>query len=355
MTVGNVSESLKKHIQSENKKYSSPSVLSTSGEIDKKTMKSFANLVKRFNSISSSNNVIMKKHIEALNATKGDYSRRNPKILEKVKYMVSFAQDLVRKEPELELTSLGIFVRAWDVLKNPQFLIGCRKAYENMRSGGAETTASFYGVVYTSLALFVEVMTMYLIPYEFQFANGVKPIAMVDAFQKDHKSFVKSVCFGAASLTSFIEHQKNLSQLVVKSIEEEKEKKEKSKEFLPIYIAAIVVVSATLGLFMIRSMFYWFANFKVDVAHLLEFEAELLTNNIRNLKEQYDREQNPENKKRIASIIEKQEKWQEKFIRMSKDVLNEEVKAMYESNDDLELEDSYDSSKDDAGEPEIYL
>lgn len=350
---GNVSEALKKHIQSENKKYASSSALAATGEIDKKTMRSFANLVKKFDSISTSNNETMKKHIEALNATKGDYSRRNPKILDKVQYMVSFAQDLLRKEPELELTSLGVFVKAWSVLKNPQFLIGCRKAYENMK-GGAETTASFYGVIYTSLSLFVEIMTMYLIPYEFQFANGVKPVALIDSFQKDHKSFVKSVCFGAASLVSFIEHQKNLSQLVVKSIEEEKEMKEKSKESI-LLIVTIVGVSAVLGLFVLRSMFYWFANFKIDVAHILEFEAELLTNNIRNLKEQYDKEQNPENKKRLATIMEKQEKWQERFTRISKVVLNEEVKAMYESSDDLESEDSYEPSKDEAGEPEIYL
>lgn len=353
VNIGNVTESLKKHIQSENKKFASSSNQTPSGEIDKKTMRNFANLVKKFNSMSSSKNETMKKHIEMLNATKGDYSRRNPKILDKVKYMVYFAQDLLRKNPELELTSLGLFVKSWDTLKNPQFIIGCRKMYESSKNG-SETTASFYGVIYTSLALYLEVMTMYLIPYEFQLANGVGPVEMVNTFQKEHKSFVKSVCFGIASLVSFVEHQKNLSQMMIKHAENEKETKEKSKEAWMI-ICAVVLVGSTVGMFLLRSMFYWFANFKIDVAHTLEFEAELLTNNIRNLKEQYDREQNPENKARIATMIDKQEKWKEKFIRISKNVLTEEIKATYESGDDLDAEDSYEPSKDEADEPEIYL
>lgn len=360
----NLSSVLRKHIEAENKKFTSSSSLVSSnnaGQIDKNVAKNFGNLVKKFQALSASDNVAMKKHIDAINATKGDYSRRNPKIAEKVKYMVTFANDLLQKNRDLDGTSIGLFVRSWNILRSPQFVVGCRKAYENMHDGGSITTASFYGVIYTSLVLYLEIVTMYLIPYEFQFAfdNGLYSKKLTEDFQEDHGAFVKSVCFGIASIVAFVENQKNLSTVINKGIEEERDMKSKAKEAaffaVPIYVAAVAIVGAALGLFALRQMFYWFANFKVDVAHLLEFEAELLTNNIRNLKDQYDSEQNPDTKKRLAVIIEKQERWQDRFKKMSRGVLAEEVKATYETNDELESEDRYDSSKQEAGEPEIFL
>ena len=353
--MANVAEALKKHIISETQRYRNSGGAKPSD--DRKVARDVGYLVRKFRDLSNSQNAVMKKHIDGIAGTKGDYSRRNPKILEKVSYMAGFAQDLLTKDAELEYTTIGLFARVYKILRTPQFILATRKAYENLAPTGAQTSGSFYGALYTSFVLFLETVTMQMIPYEFQFSKGMNPKALAAEMEQDHKAFTQSVCFGIASLATYIESQKAPVTTVMKAVEEEKTKIETSKESVAFTVltVAVIAVGSVIGLFLIRQMFYWFANFKIDVAHFLEFEAELLTNNIRNLRAQYDAEKDVEKKKKLATMIEKQEEWVENFNKWSKSVLSEEVKATYETNEEIQTEEETNPSKQEAGTPEVFL
>jgi len=355
MATDKITEDLKKHFLSETKKYRSASSANISSKEEKKIARDLAYLVRKFQSIDGTKNVAMKKHLDGIATTKGDYSRRNPRVINKVEYMIGFCRDLMTNEPELENTIIGLMIRTWEILHTPQFIGVSRKAYENNNPKSAYTAGTFYSVMYTCFVLFLETSTMYLIPYEFRFAHGLEPMKIADDFHNEHKAFVKSVVYGVASLLIYVENQKNLATVAIQAIDDEKKRITESKEGFPILIPILIGVGAVLSLFLIRSMFYWFANFKVDVAHQLEFESELLLNNIRLLKEALKHESDPEKRKKIEETIKKQEVWVNKFDKFAKNTLKDETEASYDTQDQLDTEESTDPTKEETGQPEIFL
>ena len=102
-------------------------------------------------------------------------------------------------------------------------------------------------------------------------------------------------------------------------------------------------------------MFYYIGTLKIDIAHLLEYEAELLTNNIRNLQAQLASERDPQKKAKIQAMIDKQIQWANRFDSLSRSILTQESEATYASADELAEDEKYDEGKVSANDSDVII
>ena len=362
MFSGNVGDEFKKHLLKEE----ANAKIGVEGSLDdRKVMQDVRSLLVRVQEVQGGDNKVLKNYMDVLFSTQGDYSRRSPKVLDKVVYMNSFVKELLSKDAELSYTIVGMFSRVFNLLKAPYFISTMGKVARALKDPETKDTATMYMTIYMCFAFFLEMMTIYLVSYEAKFANGMNPSALAKEFMTEHKGFTKSVGFGIASLVPILENQK-ITPSIVEAIAEEKtlaEARKKSEKMAKedggltvLALIAIGVVSIVSILFVARNLFYWIANMKVDSAKKLELEAELLSNNIRSLKIQLANERDPAKKKKLEEVIAKQEAWVADWERRSKETLGDEIKASYQTEEDIQREESTTPAEKEAGKnDEIFL
>ena len=369
MFNGTITESLKKHALKEAAKAKANATPKKDPNELQKLNRDLGALVGKFKSLSAGNdNKVMSDYLAAIETTKGDYSRRTPKIREKVSYMESFIQELLMKDSgsDLKYTTLGVFDRVWKMLHSPQFIGSIQKVYMNSKDPKAENSTDTYRIIYACMVFFVEMVTIHLVKFEYQIAGGTNPVNAIEDMMAYHKGFTKSVVYSMISLVTFLEAQKGqLPANISKLIEDDKLVNATSSEVaatvlltsaaIAVWPFAVAGFGIILSIFLLRSMFYYIGTLKIDIAHLLEYEAELLTNNIRNLQAQLASERDPQKKAKIQAMIDKQIQWANRFDSLSRSILTQESEATYASADELAEEEKYDEGKVSAYDSDVII
>lgn len=360
-----MTESLRKHYVNETARMKKTPIFGKSNMTGAdKFGKELSFLVRKFNLLQNGSNESMKEYVTGIESTKGIYSNRAYKIKEKTLYMYNLAEEMIGKGPsELNFSTLGIYVKVWKILNDKYFITTMMKAYEGAKDH--DKTAMLYRVLYNCLVFFLEMSAIHLVRFEYQIANNIDPLKGIEDMMEYHKGFTKSVTMPTVSLVAFLEHNlQNLPSGITSLMKVEKEEKVKANEVILTttfggvtggFIVGAAIAGLVLTFFLLRSIFYYMATLKIDIANTLEYEAELLTNNIRLLRQQLDNEKNPENRKRLEKIIEKQTQWANKFERITTSILHKETEATYSATEEVDEENKSTSGKGDDDDTDVFL
>ena len=353
---------IKKRIMEEDKKATNASSTVPNFVNEKKLSKDVEFIMKKFTSVETGQtNKILKEYITAIQITKGDYTRRSPRIIDKVEYMVSFVSDLISTDSNVQFSCLGLYVRTWKLLTSPFFINVMKKVYDATLKEATKDIANLYLMLYFCLAYYLETMTVYLVKYEMLYTNGKTPEQIAMELTQEHKGFSNNITMGIATILPFLEKQK-VTGSILSSIEKKRQLFEAKKESekiaseavgtaTAIMIASAVIISALVSavlLYALRNMFYWMSNAEIASARDLEIDAEFLKNNIRALKKEYETTNDPVRKKKLKDIIAKQEAvvidWDAKIRK----TLGDESKATYETEEEIAEEDQIQPGQADA-------
>jgi hypothetical protein len=413
-------DSFKKRTIDADSKFASQSSKTTAGTavgnyIYEKTMKY---LYKTLGAIKTdSKNPATKNYFLSIEKTLGDYSKRDTKTYSRVTSMVSFCRTYVEDKenkdmyPDLENSTLGVYVKMFDILSSGSYTSMFKKAYSYANEvGDMNTSVTVFKTIYTCLVFAIEITTAHMAEFEIEIYTGKTPDkAILDVMTK-HASFTKNVIYSIITILGYLHSLKNPSQTVTECISHEKEMKKKletkeaeeivadsdaantpdeimptfnkdqidteaelesdkhdalyegdvtkSNEFLggvfavvPVLQISLWVLGITAAILIIptiRLVIYWFKTMKIDGAKELELKAEILDNNIVVLKQKLNVTKDEKERARLTSIIEKQEKYVAQFYASSqKELADTEYETGEIVEDDITTEDNRKEIEDD--------
>lgn len=120
----------------------------------------------------------------------------------------------------------------------------------------------------------------------------------------------------------------------------------------------LIVVASIFGLFMlifgIRRAIYLCGTLKTDISEYIKVDVVTVSMNIEYLKEQLNNTTDPKERKRLQTIIDKQQKFVDKYSAKYQNIADESSQANYEATYLIEEEDSHDEKKDDNSSYDDY-
>ena len=195
--------------------------------------------------------------------------------------------------------------------------------------------------------------------------------------QKEYNSLIESLGFTSLEVVKNLELIKNPSDEIKKAIKTQKESSEKlakAKESCDSTIlqntlyeiseesyveedqkfgteealtVVLIVLGSIIGLFAIiagiRRAIYLCGTLKTDISEYIKVDVVTVMMNIESLKEKLDNTTDEKERKRLQSIIDKQQKFVDKFSSKYQDLADESDSASYEASYTIEEEDSSDS------------
>ena len=116
---------------------------------------------------------------------------------------------------------------------------------------------------------------------------------------------------------------------------------------------ALIVIASIMGLFFlikgIRRAIYMTGTIKTDVSDYIKVDVVTIMMNIQSLKDKLDNTTDEKERKKIQAIIDKQQKFVDRFKEKYTDVIEESSQASYESSYVIEDEDSSDEETSSSG------
>jgi len=382
------------------------------GFFDKATEKKYQRAISSWNDyfVRNKNSTSNIEYLKKLTfGTKGDitkFKEFNDSLKMHTKYLNEILSGCKSSKDICENSYIKIFMDVSDILTNSKYINAFKVAYDEYE----KSKTNINGNICNIFIMCHQIMTSYL-----YFCMGTINHSVISSYNqtkslninknelnKDFVNFleesqniyhciISDIGFIALECAKNFEAMKNPSDEIKKAIKTQKESNDKiakakeshdlsviqkayyeisNESYLcddssnikgsedAIVVAAIVVVSI-VGLFAliagIRRAIYICGTLKTDINNYIKVDVITVSMNIELLKEKLDSETDPKERKRIQSIIDKQQKFVDKFASKCQDAVDESEQVSYEVTYTIDDEDKTDekdietSSSDDGG------
>ena len=309
------------------------------------------------------------------------------------KNLTEITKNISSKEVK-ENSYITIFNDVYNILTNTKYISTFKVAYDEYKKNKSPVKGSISNIII--------MCNQVLVAYIYYCMGTLNPITIntyldvekdknlekefIDILRESQDSYwaiISDIGFSALEISKVLENVKNPSEELKKAIKTQKESSDKlakAKESHDTAVlqntlyeiseesylendlsfgkeealtVALIVIASIMGLFFlikgIRRAIYMTGTIKTDVTEYIKVDVVTIMMNIQSLKDKLDNTTDEKERKRIQSIIDKQQKFIDKFKEKYSDIMEESSQASYESSYVIEDEDSSDEETSSSG------
>lgn len=298
-----------------------------------------------------------------------------------VNYINSIFKEFKSNKNIVDKSHLTIFMNIYNLLTDSKYVNAFKVAYDEYNKNKADTSVVNIFVMCHQLLVSYLFFTMGTInPCILPKASSLNEKEFeeyLENTQKEYNSLIETLGFTSLEVVKNLELIKNPSDEIKKAIktqQESSEKLAKAKESCDSTIlqntlyeiseesyveenqkfgteealtVVLIVLGSIIGLFAIiagiRRAIYLCGTLKTDISEYIKVDVVTVMMNIESLKEKLDNTTDEKERKRLQSIIDKQQKFVDRFSSKYQDLADESDSASYEATYTIEEEDSSDS------------
>lgn len=312
------------------------------------------------------------------------------------KYLSEITKKISSKDIK-ENSYITIFLNTYDLLTNSKYISAFKVAYDeyNKNKGKVKGSISDIFIMCNQILVSYLFFTMgtlnpAIISAYAKYENDTKNlndfINFVETVQEQYKSIIKDIGFVCIELSKNLENIKNPADELKKAIKSQNESTDKiakakesadsvvlqnsiyevgEKNYIPENLneygseealtVALIVLASVAGLVFaitaIRRAIYMCGTIKTDITEYIKVDVVTVMMNIESLKEKIDNTTDEKERKKLQNIIDKQQKFVDKFKDKYAEISDESSKVEYEADYVIKDEDDNDndpkSSSDD--------
>lgn len=309
------------------------------------------------------------------------------------KNLAEITKNISSKEVK-ENSYITIFNDVYNILTNTKYISTFKVAYDEYKKNKSAVKGSISNIII--------MCNQVLVAYIYYCMGTLNPITIntyldvekdknlekefIDILRESQDSYwaiISDIGFSALEISKVLENVKNPSEELKKAIKTQKESSDKlakAKESHDTAVlqntlyeiseesylendlsfgkeealtVALIVIASIMGLFFlikgIRRAIYMTGTIKTDVSDYIKVDVVTVMMNIQSLKDKLDNTTDEKERKRIQAIIDKQQKFVDKFKEKYSDIMEESSQASYESSYIIEDEDSSDEETSSSG------
>lgn len=309
------------------------------------------------------------------------------------KNLTEITKNISSKEVK-ENSYITIFNDVYNILTNTKYISTFKVAYDEYKKNKSTVKGSISDIII--------MCNQVLIAYIYYCMGTLNPITIntyldvekdkslekefIDILRESQDSYwaiISDIGFSALEISKVLENVKNPSEELKKAIKTQKESSDKlakAKESHDTAVlqntlyeiseesylendlsfgkeealtVALIVIASIMGLFFlinrIRRAIYMIGTIKTDVSEYIKVDVVTVMMNIQSLKDKLDNTTDEKERKKIQAIIDKQQKFVDRFKEKYSDVMEESSQASYESSYVIEDEDSSDEETSSSG------
>ena len=307
------------------------------------------------------------------------------------KNLTEITKNISSKEVK-ENSYITIFNDVYNILTNTKYISTFKVAYDEYKKNKSAVKGSISNIII--------MCTQVLVAYIYYCMGALNPITIntyldvekdknlekefIDILRESQDSYwaiISDIGFSALEISKVLENVKNPSEELKKAIKTQKESSDKlakAKESHDTAVlqntlyeiseesylendlsfgkeealtVALIVIASIMGLFFlirgIRRAIYMIGTIKTDVSEYIKVDVVMM--NIQSLKDKLDNTTDEKERKKIQAIIDKQQKFVDRFKEKYSDIMEESSQASYESSYVIEDEDSSDEETSSSG------
>ena len=309
------------------------------------------------------------------------------------KNLTEITKNISSKEVK-ENSYITIFNDVYNILTNTKYISTFKVAYDEYKKNKSAVKGSISNIII--------MCNQVLVAYIYYCMGALNPITIntyldvekdknlekefIDILRESQDSYwaiISDIGFSALEISKVLENVKNPSEELKKAIKTQKESSDKlakAKESHDTVVlqntlyeiseesylendlsfgkeealtVALIVIASIMGLFFlirgIRRAIYMIGTIKTDVSEYIKVDVVTVMMNIQSLKDKLDNTTDEKERKKIQAIIDKQQKFVDRFKEKYSDVMEESSQASYESSYVIEDEDSSDEEISSSG------
>ena len=309
------------------------------------------------------------------------------------KNLTEITKNISSKEVK-ENSYITIFNDVYNILTNTKYISTFKVAYDEYKKNKSTVKGSISNIII--------MCNQVLVAYIYYCMGTLNPITIntyldvekdknlekefIDILRESQDSYwaiISDIGFSALEISKVLENVKNPSEELKKAIKTQKESSDKlakAKESHDTAVlqntlyeiseesylendlsfgkeealtVALIVIASIMGLFFlinrIRRAIYMIGTIKTDVSEYIKVDVVTVMMNIQSLKDKLDNTTDEKERKRIQAIIDKQQKFVDRFKEKYSDIIEESSQASYESSYVIEDEDSSDAETSSSG------
>ena len=309
------------------------------------------------------------------------------------KNLTEITKNISSKEVK-ENSYITIFNDVYNILTNTKYISTFKVAYDEYKKNKSTVKGSISNIII--------MCNQVLVAYIYYCMVTLNPITIntyldvekdknlekefIDILRESQDSYwaiISDIGFSALEISKVLENVKNPSEELKKAIKTQKESSDKlakAKESHDTAVlqntryeiseesylendlsfgkeealtVALIVIASIMGLFFlirgIRRAIYMIGTIKTDVSEYIKVDVVTVMMNIQSLKDKLDNTTDEKERKKIQAIIDKQQKFVDRFKEKYTDVIEESSQASYESSYVIEDEDSSDEETSSSG------
>ena len=309
------------------------------------------------------------------------------------KNLTEITKNISSKEVK-ENSYITIFNDVYNILTNTKYISTFKVAYDEYKKNKSTVKGSISNIII--------MCNQVLVAYIYYCMGTLNPITIntyldvekdknlekefIDILRESQDSYwaiISDIGFSALEISKVLENVKNPSEELKKAIKTQKESSDKlakAKESHDTAVlqntlyeiseesylendlsfgkeealtVALIVIASIMGLFFlikgIRRAIYMTGTIKTDVSDYIKVDVVTIMMNIQSLKDKLDNTTDEKERKKIQAIIDKQQKFVDRFKEKYTDVIEESSQASYESSYVIEDEDSSDEETSSSG------
>ena len=309
------------------------------------------------------------------------------------KNLTEITKNISSKEVK-ENSYITIFNDVYNILTNTKYISTFKVAYDEYKKNKSTVKGSISNIII--------MCNQVLVAYVYYCMGTLNPITIntyldvekdkslekefIDILRESQDSYwaiISDIGFSALEISKVLENVKNPSEELKKAIKTQKESSDKlakAKESHDTAVlqntlyeiseesylendlsfgkeealtVALIVIASIMGLFFlikgIRRAIYMTGTIKTDVSDYIKVDVVTIMMNIQSLKDKLDNTTDEKERKKIQAIIDKQQKFVDRFKEKYTDVIEESSQASYESSYVIEDEDSSDEETSSSG------
>lgn len=309
------------------------------------------------------------------------------------KNLTEITKNISSKEVK-ENSYITIFNDVYNILTNSKYISTFKVAYDEYKKNKTTVKGSISDIII--------MCNQVLVAYIYYCMGTLNPITIntyldvekdkslekdfiniLKDSQDSYWAIISDIGFSALEISKVLENVKNPSEELKKAIKTQKESSDKlakAKESHDTAVlqntlyeiseesylendlsfgkeeaitVALIVIASIMSLFFlikgIRRAIYMTGTIKTDVSEYIKVDVVTVMMNIQSLKDKLDNTTDEKERKKIQAIIDKQQKFVDRFKEKYTDVMEESSQASYESSYVIEDEDSSDEETSSSG------
>ena len=309
------------------------------------------------------------------------------------KNLTEITKNISSKEVK-ENSYITIFNDVYNILTNTKYISTFKVAYDEYKKNKSTVKGSISNIiimcnqvlvsyVYYCMGTLNSITINTYLDVEKDKSLEKEFIDILRNSQDSYWAIISDIGFSALEISKVLENVKNPSEELKKAIKTQKESSDKlakAKESHDTAVlqntlyeiseesylendlsfgkeealtVALIVIASIMGLLFlikgIRRAIYMTGTIKTDVSEYIKVDVVTVMMNIQSLKDKLDNTTDEKERKRIQAIIDKQQKFVDRFKEKYSDIMEESSQASYESSYVIEDEDSSDEETSSSG------